>query len=430
MQTRATAAQIINDVVVNRHSLTKLLERIIAKEIDSRNRAMLQDLCFGVLRWYQLLERYLEQLIEKPIKPKDAELKQLLLIGLYQIIYQQTPNHAAVSECVNACDDLKKTWAKKLVNAVLRRFIREQESIENKLHSQDSFSHPAWLIKQLKSDWPEQFQNILNGNQLQAPLTLRINQTKISRDDYLNTLEHASIEATETKHSLYGIHLNKSIDIKKLPGYEEGLFSVQDEAAQFAAILLDIEKDQRVLDACAAPGGKTTHCLESQVELTELIALDNNPQRIKRVEENLNRLSLEATTIVGDASKPNIWWDNKLFDRILLDVPCTASGIIRRHPDIKFLRQEQDIAKVISEQTTLLENIWPLLKPNGKLLYSTCSVFKAENDQQIQLFLKQHEDAQLKPIDVTWGNKTQCGVQVFPGQDNMDGFYYSCIIKT
>lgn len=429
MQTRANAAQIINGVVENRQSLTKLLEHIVIEKNDAKNRAFIQELCFGVLRWYNLLEVNLEQLMDKPLKQKDSEVKQLLLVGLYQIIYQQTPNHAAVSECVNACDDLKKTWAKKLVNAVLRRFIREQESLLSTINSYQIFSHPKWIIEELKSDWPNDFKNILEANQLQAPLTLRVNQTKIDRDEYLKKLSSNSVEAVACKYSYFGVQLNKSQDIRTLPGYDNGLFSVQDEAAQFAAILLDLEKSQRVLDACAAPGGKTSHCLELLSGQIELIAIDNNNQRIKRVEENLKRLDLNATTIVGDASKPQEWWDNELFDRILLDVPCTASGIIRRHPDIKFLRQQQDVTNIISEQKTILDKIWPLLKTGGKLLYSTCSIFKVENDDQIQSFLERHQDAQLQNINVNWGNKTPYGIQIFPGQDNMDGFYYSCIVK-
>lgn len=430
MQTRAIAAAIIDDVMQNRTSLSIILEKRLSDINSARDKAFIQDICYGVFRWIYQLEHYLEQLLEKPLKAKDSSIKALLLVGLYQLYYQRTPDHAAVSATVDACRDLKKNWAKQLVNAVLRRFIRDEIANQEISNIEADCAHPKWMIDQLRNDWTDHWQMILEANQQKAPLTLRINRQIISRDDYLNKLNRHAIIATPAVYSKYGITLETATDINILPGYAEGEFSVQDQAAQFAAELLDLKPGHRVLDACAAPGGKTCHCLELQPKLSELLAIDNHPNRLQRLTQNLNRLRLPARTHIADVSVPSTWWDDIPFDRILLDAPCTASGVIRRHPDIKYLRTAEDLHNITQTQASILQNIWPLLQAGGKLVYATCSVFKAENDQQIRKFLQRHDDAQLSAIESQWGIATEYGRQILPGQDDMDGFYYCCIIKT
>ena len=429
MQTRAAAALMIDRVVNQRQSLTRVFEQHLGHTFSSQDNAFIKELCFGVIRWYFLLEHRLEYFLNKPFKPKDSDIKQLLLIGLYQINFLNTPEHAAVSATVEACTDLKKTWAKKLVNAILRNFIRRKQDLT--LTKQDTlqYSHPDWITEEIRKDWPEHWQEIVTENQATAPLTLRINISKTTPDHYIEKLNSAGIDVHTTEFSTQGIIIDQPCDITTLPGFQQGEFSVQDEAAQFAASLLDLKPQLRVLDACAAPGGKTSHCLELQSDLAVLVALDSNSTRLNRLQQNLERLDLQATCICGDASEPETWWDGQLFDRILLDVPCTASGIIRRHPDIKFLRQKEDLITISKTQQTILHQCWRLLDRGGKLLYSTCSVFKAENDHQIHIFLKQHSDAELQLLHTEWGIKTDYGRQILPGRNDMDGFYYSCIIK-
>ncbi len=430
MQTRAQAALIINQVIQHQLSLSHVLQQKLSNEKNPKDKAFIQDLCFGVFRWQPQLDQYLNEMLKKPFKPKDSDIKALLWVGLYQIIHQRTPEHAAVSATVEACHDLKKSWAKNITNALLRRFLREQKNKSEEKNPAKLYAHPDWILQQVKHDWPDDWQNILSANQSHAPLTLRVNGKKISRPDYAKKLESHNIEYQLTAHTEQGVNLIKPCDVSELPGYNAGEFSVQDQAAQLAAIQLDLKVGQRVLDACAAPGGKASHCLELETELTELVALDNDLARLDRIKQNLQRLELNATILHGDASCPNDWWDDQQFDRILLDVPCAASGVIRRHPDIKYLRQADDLEVIIQLQKKILENIWPLLRPGGKLVYSTCSIFKRENEQQIEAFLAQHIDAHKQTIRADWGIERNVGRQILPGQDDMDGFFYACINKS
>ncbi len=366
-------------VLQDGHSLTTALESALQSVESAKDRAFVQALCYGVCRTYHRLDFILNELLEKPLK--DQAVKALALVGLYQLKYMRVKPHAAVSETVLAAS--KKPWAKALINALLRGYLREQESLEQKADNlkEAAVSHPYWLIKQIEQDWPEQAQQILLENNQQPPMALRVNLARINRDHYLQLLSDQGIVAVPVSLCPSAVILNKPVTVDLLPGFAEGLVSVQDTAAQLAAGLLGVQSGHRVLDVCAAPGGKAAHILESRPQLKELVAVDVDASRMQRVSDNLQRLKLPATLIVGDAAKPKEWWDGQLFDRILLDAPCSALGVIRRHPDIKLLRRTEDIQQLQSLQKDILHAVWPLLTPGGIMLYATCSVLKQENEQ-------------------------------------------------
>jgi 16S rRNA (cytosine967-C5)-methyltransferase len=416
MNARSVATKILTQVIKNKRSLSECLD--LSSLNDSRERALAQELCYGVLRWLPRLQAILKILVKKKFRNKDIDIEVLLLIGLYQHIYLRIPPHAATAATVEVTKLLKKNWATSLVNAVLRNFQRQQIDI-------DHLAHPEWILEYLKKDWPTQWQDIVKANNTHPPFSLRVNRRVMSRDAYLKYLQEAeTIADTE-----YGITLSKAVDVQSLPGFAEGWVSVQDGAAQFAAGLLDVPNGARVLDACAAPGGKSAHLLETY-DITTLVALDNQAKRVKLLTESLDRLQFKNTKIYcADAAKPESWWDGKAFDRILLDAPCSGSGVIRRHPDIKYLRQKNDIIKLAAQQKRLLEALWPLLKIGGKLLYVTCSIFAEENYLQIQHFLNTHLDAEDSKLAVNWGHEQPIGRQILPGESHLDGFYYACLSK-
>jgi 16S rRNA (cytosine967-C5)-methyltransferase len=430
MNARHIATEVLTQVIEHRRSLSDCLESHLSKLPDSRDRALAQALCYGVLRWLPRLQAILQGLLKKPFKAKDCDIQVLLLIGLYQLIYSRIPSHAAVAETVNLTRTLNKPWSTALVNACLRNFQRQRESHLTKADAKfnQKLAHPHWLLKRLQKDWPTQWENIAVANNSHPPLTLRVNLRSMSRDAYLTCLQEAQIAATPTPYTDCGITLEHAIDIQKLPGFLKGWVSVQDGAAQLAAQLLDVPEGARVLDACAAPGGKMAHLLEC-CKIDILIALDNQSSRVSKLTDTLQRLNLSAKICCADATKPETWWDNQLFDRILLDVPCSGSGVIRRHPDIKYLRQPSDIQKLALEQARLLSALWPLLAPGGKLLYITCSVFAEENDLQIQSFLATYTDADEIVLTADWGHAQKYGRQILPGENNLDGFYYACLSK-
>jgi 16S rRNA (cytosine967-C5)-methyltransferase len=413
-------------------SLTAALDHAFLGIESTKDRAFIQALCYGVCRQYHRLDFILSQLLDKPLK--DADVKALALVGLYQLNFMRVKPHAAVSETVLAAR--KKPWAKSLINAVLRTYLREQEGLENKADQDKvaALSHPDWLVKQIEQDWPEQAQQILLENNRQPPMVLRVNLAKTTREHYLQLLTGQEIVALAIGFCASAIKLDKPVPVEQLPGFTEGLVSVQDTAAQFAAGLLDVQSGQRVLDVCAAPGGKTAHILESQPQLKELVAVDIDESRMLRVNENLQRLGLSATLLVGDAANPVAWWDGTLFDRILLDAPCSALGVIRRHPDIKLLRRAEDIGQLQALQKAILEAVWPLLAPGGLMVYATCSILKQENEQQVQAFLAAHPDAIERPLSIVetlgWGVAQVCGRQIITGDSAMDGFYYARIGKS
>ncbi len=427
MNTRWLAARVLTCVIQDGHSLTVALDNALKKIDSSQDRAFVQAICYGVCRYYHRLDFILSKLIDKPLK--DIEVKALIMIGLYQLAYMRVKHHAAVSETVQAARHTP--WARGLINALLRNYLRKQDELESQADSKKtaSVSHPEWLIKHLQNDWPEQAETLLYENNQQPPMVLRINQQKTSRENYLKLLATQDIAAQAISFCPAGILLDKPVSVDGLPHFAQGWVSVQDSAAQLAAQLLDVQSGQRVLDVCAAPGGKTAHILEQQPDLKELVAVDIDANRMQRVKDNLERLALTATLLVADAANTPAWWDGTLFDRILLDAPCSATGVIRRHPDIKILRRPDDIAALIAVQSALLKAIWPLLASGGILLYATCSVLKQENEQQIEGFLSTHDNAIELPITAQWGISSTVGRQVMTGQSSMDGFYYAIIAK-
>ena len=432
MKTRTIAALIIKEVINTQKPLNSALESA-ASRLDKQDRAFLYDLCYGVFRYQPALDACLKCLLKKPLKKKDDDIRALLWSGLYQIQYQQTPEHAAVSASVNACVELNKHWAKSLVNAILRKYIRQSDEISTHIRGIPSaqFAHPDWFIERLKKDWPDYWKTILAANQAQAAITLRVNTLRVSRQDYANKLQELGIEFSLLPDLPQAICLQRYVDVSTLPGYAEGLFSVQDGAAQFAAALLDLKKDQSILDACSAPGGKTSHILETEPGIKKLTALEIDHKRVKRLQENLYRLGHdhEIKLKTADAADPDSWWDGEPFDRILLDIPCSASGIIRRHPDIKYHRKAADISNISLIQRNILKRVWPLLKPGGKLLYVSCSVIRSENDEQIRNFIAETHDVEIEQADIPHGHALAQGTQILPGTLNMDGFYYARLVR-
>lgn len=425
MNLRAAAARVLFQVVVEGQSLSECLPQQLSKLTDARDRALLQAICFGVCRWYFRLDAIAQQLLDKPLKEKDQDVYLLLLVGLYQLLDMRIPTYAAVSETVAATKSLKKIWAKALINGVLRQYQRNAE----KLSQLALDSHPEWFIEKVKKTYPNEWKNILNANNQHPPFSLRVNQQQISREKYLEKISKKEMSATIISETQTGIFLADAVDVTQLPGFSDGMISVQDGAAQLAAELLQLKSGQRVLDACAAPGGKTAHMLEIEPKLAECVVVDNSAARMDTVHENLKRLKLQATCKVADVGNVKSWWDESLFDRILLDAPCSASGVIRRHPDIKLLRRESDIANLAKEQLRLLKAVWTTLKPGGLLLYVTCSIFAEENVQVIKEFLQQQPDAKEEKIAASWGMACEIGRQILPGMNGMDGFYYCSLRK-
>ena len=424
---RAVAARIIAQVMVDGRSLSRALEAIPPAAMDDR--ALIQEMCYGTLREYHRLTLMVAKLLKKSLKEKDGDVQALLLLGLYQLMSMRVPDHAAVSETVAATAVLKKPWARAMVNGVLRNFQRQADSLLALAQDSDEghWSHPQWLIDALRQAWPTQWQALLEANNQRPPMTLRVNTSMSSAEDYLTELCKVGIDAQCSPVTPSAILLTQAQDVTLLPGFAEGRVSVQDEAAQQAAYLMLLETGQRVLDVCAAPGGKTGHMLE--LADVEMVAVDVEADRLQRVKENLQRLGKSAQCIAGDASQPDAWWDGKPFDRILLDAPCSATGVIRRHPDIKLLRQPTDINNLVVLQAQILDAIWPLLEPGGMLLYATCSVLPQENAEQVAAFLARQPEAQHKVFDVAWGQAVKFGRQVLTGTAGMDGFYYACLEK-
>ena len=400
-------------------------------KVEVRDRGLTQDLAFGTARWQPRLSALANKLLQKPFKAADADVEALLLVGLYQLLYTRIPAHAAIGETVGCADKLKKPWAKALLNAVLRNAQRESEALLAELERDPVVrtAHPRWLQKSLKAFWPEQWEAICAANNAHPPMILRVNRRHHSRDAYLQLLVEAGIEAQPCTFSQDGIVLATACDVRNLPGFAEGWISVQDEAAQLAADLLDLAPGQRVLDACCAPGGKTCHILEVEPKLAGVVAVDLEAKRLVRVRENLERLGLSAELIAADGRDTATWWDGKPFQRILLDAPCSATGVIRRHPDIKLTRQPDDIAALATLQGELLDAMWPTLEVGGILLYATCSTLPTENTEVIEAFLARTPGARELDIAGQFGIKQPHGRQLLAQEGGHDGFYYAKLIK-
>lgn len=430
MNPRLAAARALTAVLSGKASLGSSLPPQLDK-VEHHDRALAQDLAFGAARWQPRLQLLADKLLEKPFKAADKDVEALLLIGLYQLLHSRIPEHAAIGETVGCAGALKKPWAKGLLNAVLRRAQREHETLfaeldrDPVLHS----AHPRWLQKALKAHWPQHWQAICAANNAHPPLILRVNRRHGSRDAYLEELRSAGLAAEPCTFSRDGVRLLQPCDVTTLPGFKEGRVSVQDEAAQLAADLLELAPGQRVLDACAAPGGKTCHLLEVEPGLGEVVAVDLEAKRLARVRENLDRLHLEATLIAADGRATGAWWDGQPFQRILLDAPCSATGVIRRHPDIKLTRKPEDIPALAQLQGELLDALWPTLAPGGILLYATCSVLPTENSETIAAFLARAPDAQEVAIAGEFGLQPAHGRQLLPQLDGHDGFYYAKLFK-
>ncbi len=425
--TRATAARVLAPVLLGESTLDEGLRRA-ADKAEPRERALLRELCFGVCRHFQELDALLAPLLSKPLKARDADVRALLLLGAYQLRCMRVPDHAAVGETVSACVALQKPWARGLVNAVLRAYQSRSAELEAALRRWQRVSHPAWLLDALEAAWPAEIESLLAANNVPGPLTVRVNGARTSRDEWLARAAAAGLEAHAGTLAPDAVVLERAVDVGELPGFADGDVSVQDEAAQLAAGLLDPQPGERLLDACAAPGGKTGHLLERCAGV-QLIALDSQPQRLQRVQDNLDRLHLQATLVVGDATRPDDWWDGSAFDAILVDAPCTGTGVLRRHPDIKMLRRPAQVLEASRLQGAILDALWPLLRPGGRLLYATCSVLPAENEGTIEAFLERRPEACVVPVGLPFGKHLRHGLQLLPAIGGHDGFYYALLQK-
>lgn len=431
---RLAAVRVLTNVLQNRESLSSCLPKAQAELTNPGLKAFVQAICNGVLRGYFRYLALLNILMERPLKPRDSDIQYLLLIGLCELHERRSPDYAIVSEVLVAAEQLDKTWAKRLLNGVLRNFIRRRDELLDKVATQAKarFASPLWLIEHVKKDWPDDWQLILEAGNRQAPMVLRVNTAKISRTDYLALLETENLTAKPLAFVDTAVQLLEPCDVNSLPGFGSGLVSVQDAAAQLAACLLDPQPRDRVLDACAAPGGKTLHLLEYQSALNEIVAVELDPARTKRINENLHRagdIAGKVTLKLADAADTGTWWDGKPFERILLDAPCSASGVIRRHPDIKLLRRPDDIPALAEQQACLLDQLWPLLTPGGRLLYCTCSIFSAENQKQIAAFLARTPSAREVALNLPFARACYPGYQLLPGDHGTDGFYYAALEK-
>ena len=425
------AAEAVEQVFSGRN-LGLSLESIFAQHqsITPQQRAVAQDLSYGTLRYYGMVASLLGQLLEKALP--DERVRCLLLVAIYQLQYDKAAPHTVVDQAVKAASTFKKTWVKGLVNGVLRNFLRQQSALIAKLAGDEvaTFSYPEWWMTKLKYQYPEAWQAMLEAGNEHPPMTLRVNQRAISVQDYCDKLSRHGIAVTPLGAN--AVMLTKALPVMQIPGFLEGEASVQDFGAQLAGYALDLQKGQRVLDACCAPGGKTGQILE--LADVDLLAVDNDATRIARTQSNLDRLKLKAHLQVGDAANPSTWWDGKPFDRILADVPCTASGIVRRHVDIKWLRREADIASFTKQQALILPALWQCLAKGGKLLYVTCSVFREENQRQIDHFLKAHTDAVQLPPDSHFMSMNLMGLNLQDGQlqpnATHDGLFYALLQKS
>ncbi len=428
---RAVAARVVEQVI----DRGALLDRALAQSTGARRArtaALVQEMAYGTLRWAMPLQHIARTLLERPLRSRDSDVHALLLVGLYQLVYMRVPAHAAVAETVAAAELLNKAWAKGLLNACLRTFTRDKDALLEQIRRDPVLAsgHPGWLLDELRHAWPDHHGAIVETNNRHPPMSLRVNLLRNTRTEYLACLHDAGLRARAVAPVRCAAVLETPVSVTELPGFAEGRVSVQDAAAQLAPELLDVHAGERVLDACAAPGGKLGHILEHCPGAGHVIALDRAPARLSLIRENLARLRLRARVVAGDATDPGAWWDGIAFDRILVDAPCSGSGVIRRHPDIKLQRGPSDVDELVRLQARILDGLWSLLASGGKLLYVTCSVLPAENELQVSAFIGRHGDASVLPLRASVGVARAPGLQTLPGQEDMDGFYYACLQKT
>jgi 16S rRNA (cytosine967-C5)-methyltransferase len=424
MNVRAAAASVIYQVVDQGASLSNVLPQA-QQQVSARDHALLQEICFGVIRHLPRYESMVSKLMDKPLKGKQRIFHHLILVGIYQLREMRIPDHAAVGETVEATKALKGPRLKGLINAILRNYQRQKDELDAFAVSHDAgkYAHPSWLLRRLQATYPDQWQSIVEANNQRAPMWLRVNSAHHTAQEYQALLNAENIETYLHPQATNALRLASPCDVKTLPGFEQGWVSVQDAAAQLAVEYLDPKENELILDCCAAPGGKTAHILE-RVTSAEVVAIDADEQRLKRVKENLTRLSLHAKVLCADAREPQQWWKGEQFDRILLDAPCSATGVIRRHPDIKWLRRDQDIDALATLQSEILDAMWAQLKPGGTLVYATCSILEQENQQQIAKFVSRTTN-----VDVLTQQGDTFGRQIIPGEEEMDGFYYAVLKK-
>ena len=422
---RAVAAETVDAVVTDGRSLDHAIQHFESR-LPPADRALMRLLSYGAVRHHYLLQDWIAQLLTKPFRKRDSVVRALLAVGLYQLQDTRVPEHAAVSLTVDAVRQLRRPQLAGVVNACLRRFLRDAIADQPAASDQARWNHPDWLIAQLRKDWPDDWSAILDANMQRAPMWLRVDRSRQSAAGYARAVDGTTIPGLRD-----AVRLPAPLDVEALPGFEAGEVSVQDGAAQLAADWLMTAVGGRVLDACAAPGGKTGHLLELGAEV---VAVDRDPERNQRIESNLARLGRSATILSADASNPKAWWDGVPFDAILLDAPCSATGVIRRHPDIKLTRRKADIAELARLQAALLDALWPLLKPGGRLMYVTCSVLAAENDAIVTAFLEKRTDAIEDDVLPNYNirdvmRRKVRGYQILPGTADLDGFYFACLNK-
>jgi 16S rRNA (cytosine967-C5)-methyltransferase len=424
-QPRVVATQILSQLLKEKLPFYPARHPLLRTLVDNRDKGLASFLCYGVLRFYPRLQWLALQLLSKPLKSKDLDIWVLLLCGLYQLSECAAPAHVVVNETVATTQALQKPWASKLVNAILRNYLRQANDLQQKMNQdiQAKYAHPLWLIQRIQQTWPMESAFILAQNNQQAPMSLRVNLQQHSRAQYLALLEAAKLPAQIINSTTAGIQLGSAVDIDKLPGFYQGWVSVQDGAAQLATQALELAPGLTVLDACAAPGGKSCHILEQQPSVT-LTCIDKDGKRLQDLTQSLQRLGLSAQVITADSAQPQIWAQGS-YDRILLDAPCSATGVIRRHPDIKLLRTLTQLREIEHQQRTLLNALWPWLSNHGILLYTTCSILSQENEDCIAQFIAAHPDVRVEPINAQWGMALKYGRQILPGQEDMDGFYYA-----
>lgn len=419
--------------VLDGRSLDAVLPQY-SQALGAADRGLARELAFGLCRWYRQLHALVAARLRKPLKEKDRDIHLAMLLGLYQLMHTRIPPHAAISATVELARLLHKPWAVKLINGVLRGLQRDLADPASVLHAQIEgdlsirYAQPKWFVRAMQQAWPDRHEAILEALQRRAPMTLRLNLRRIAKSQYLERLRQADLAGEPLELVPEAVVLKDPVAVEALPGFCEGLVSVQDAGAQLAATLLDVRDGQRILDACAAPGGKTGHILELADDL-DVTAMDADADRLARVRENLDRLGLPAQLLAGDAAQPPAAWRDRPFDRILVDAPCSATGVMRRHPDIRLLRRHADIAALAERQAAILDALWPCLRPGGRLLYATCSLMPAENEEQVTWFLERHADARNIELTGTWGHPRSVGRQTLPGEHTMDGFYYALVEK-
>ncbi|MDF4003570.1 16S rRNA (cytosine(967)-C(5))-methyltransferase RsmB [Luteibacter sp. PPL552] len=426
---RALAAQALADVALSGHSLRDVADRVLPRLADPRDRALLTALLNEGARWWPRFDAALDRLLDKPIRRQEPVVHALLVTALVQLEVLELASYAAVAATVDAVRELRRPRLAGLANAVLRRWLRERESLLAALDAEPAtrHAHPAWLVRAIEHDWPEAAGDVLAAANREPPLMLRVNRRRATPEAVASALRDAGGEVTPHPWLADGLVLPHSTDVTRLPGFAEGHFAVQDGAAQVPADLLDLADGQRLLDACAAPGGKACHALE-RADL-RLLAVEAEPRRAPRIRQNLDRLGLHAEVVVGDAGEPSAWWDGTPFDRVMIDAPCSATGVIRRRPDVRLHRREADIDALVAQQSRILAACWPTLAPGGRLLYVTCSILRRENDGVVAAFLDRQADAEALPLTLPAGRRTSVGWQMLPGDGDLDGMYYALLSK-